>query len=58
VHKPPSKNLTILLAYPMVWTSAKDWQQKLITWDVNEKWFPVVNESVKTGVYKPALQPK
>jgi ribose transport system substrate-binding protein len=43
---------------PIVWTSAKDWQQKLITWDVNEKWFPVVNEFVKTGVYKPALQPK
>ena len=43
---------------PIVWTTAKDWQQKLITWDVNEKWFPVVNDFVKTGVYKPELQPK
>jgi simple sugar transport system substrate-binding protein len=43
---------------PIVWTTAKDWPQKLITWDVNEKWFPVVNEFVKTGVYKPELQPK
>jgi simple sugar transport system substrate-binding protein len=43
---------------PIVWTTAKDWPQKLITWDVNEKWFPVVNEFVKTGKYKPELQPR
>ena len=43
---------------PIVWVNAKDWPQKLITWDVNEKWMPVVNEFVKTGKYKPELQPK
>lgn len=43
---------------PVVWVSQKDWQQKLIPWDVDLSWMPVVNEFVKTGQYKPELKGK
>jgi ABC-type sugar transport system substrate-binding protein len=41
---------------PIVWTTADDWQEKLIPWDVDSSWFPVVDEFVKTGKYKPELK--
>lgn len=41
---------------PIVWCNAKDWSQKLIPWDVDEKWMPVVNEFMGTGRYKPELK--
>lgn len=41
---------------PIVWTTADDWEEKLIPWDVDESWFPVVDEFVKTGKYKPELK--
>jgi len=43
---------------PIVWTSRKDWQQKLIPWGMDPSWFPVVDEFVKTGKYKPELKGK
>jgi ABC-type sugar transport system substrate-binding protein len=43
---------------PVVWVSKKDWQQKLIPWDMDKSWMPVVNEFVKTGQYKPELKGK
>jgi ABC-type sugar transport system substrate-binding protein len=43
---------------PIIWVNAKDWPQKLIPWDVDAKWMPVVNEFVKTGKYKPELKAK
>ncbi len=43
---------------PVVWVSKKDWQQKLIPWDMDTSWMPVVNEFVKTGQYKPELRSK
>ena len=42
--------------FPIVWTSKADWQKKLIPWDVDEKWSPVVDALVKTGQYKPELK--
>jgi ribose transport system substrate-binding protein len=41
---------------PIVWVSKDNWQQKLIPWDVDAAWFPVVDEFVKTGQYKPELK--
>ena len=41
---------------PIVWVSRDNWQQKLIPWDVDASWFPVVDEFVKTGQYKPELK--
>ncbi len=41
---------------PIIWTTKKDWPQKLIPWDVNENWLPVVDEFVKTGKYRPELK--
>jgi len=43
---------------PIIWTDAKNWPQKLIPWDVDMGWMPVVNEFVKTGKYKPELRKK
>ena len=41
---------------PIVWVSRDNWQDKLIPWDVDANWFPVVDEFVKTGQYKPELR--
>jgi simple sugar transport system substrate-binding protein len=41
---------------PIVWVSKDNWQQNLIPWDVDASWFPVVDEFVKTGQYKPELK--
>jgi len=41
---------------PVIWTSKDDWEEKLIPWDVDEDWMPVVDEFVKTGEYKPELK--
>jgi simple sugar transport system substrate-binding protein len=43
---------------PIVWINKSNWQQKLIPWDVDAGWIPVVNEFVKTGNYKPELLKK
>jgi ABC-type sugar transport system substrate-binding protein len=43
---------------PIVWTTKDNWQQKLIPWDMDESWTPVVNEFIKTGQYKPELRKK
>lgn len=43
---------------PIVWTSRKDWQQKLIPWDMDPSWFSVVDEFVKSGQFKPELKGK
>jgi len=43
---------------PIVWTTKDNWQQKLIPWDMDEGWVPVVNEFIKTGQYKPELRKK
>ncbi|NPV54473.1 MAG: sugar ABC transporter substrate-binding protein [Firmicutes bacterium] len=43
---------------PFIWVSAKTWQEKLIPWDMDVSWLPVVKEFVKTGVYKPQLRKK
>lgn len=43
---------------PIVWCSRDDWQEKLIPWGVDEKWFPVVDNFVKTGKYNPNLKKK
>lgn len=43
---------------PVVWVTKDDWQQKLIPWDVDASWVPVVDEFVKTGKYKPELRTK
>lgn len=42
---------------PVVWVTNKDWEEKLITWDVNEDWIPLVDEFVATGEYNAALRP-
>jgi len=42
---------------PVIWVSAKDWQEKYIPWDVDNTWIPVVNEFIKTGGnYNPDLR--
>jgi simple sugar transport system substrate-binding protein len=41
---------------PIVWCDKTNWQQKLIPWDVDLSWMPVVDNFVKTGVYKPDLR--
>jgi ABC-type sugar transport system substrate-binding protein len=41
---------------PIVWCTADNWEELLIPWDVDESWFPVVDEFVKTGKYKPELR--
>ncbi len=41
---------------PIVWVDRSNWEEKLIPWDVDESWFPVVDEFVKTGKYKPELR--
>jgi ABC-type sugar transport system substrate-binding protein len=41
---------------PIVWVDTNNWQEKLIPWDVDESWFPVVDEFVKTGKYRPELR--
>jgi ABC-type sugar transport system substrate-binding protein len=43
---------------PVVWINKDNWQQKLIPWEVDASWFPVVDEFVKTGQYKPELRTK
>jgi len=42
---------------PIVWCTKENWEEKLITWDVNESWVPLVDEFVKTGEYNTALRP-
>jgi ABC-type sugar transport system substrate-binding protein len=41
---------------PVIWISRADWQDNLIPWGVDASWFPVVDEFVKTGQYKPELR--
>ena len=41
---------------PIVWVDKNNWKTKLIPWDVDMGWMPVVDNFVKTGVYKPALR--
>ena len=41
---------------PIVWVNSDNWEELLIPWDVDESWFPVVDEFVKTGKYKPELR--
>jgi ABC-type sugar transport system substrate-binding protein len=41
---------------PIVWVDKSNWQKKLIPWDVDMGWMPVVSEFVKTGQYKPELR--
>jgi len=41
---------------PVIWISKAEWQDKLIPWGVDASWFPVVDEFVKTGQYKPELR--
>jgi ribose transport system substrate-binding protein len=43
---------------PVVWINKDNWQQKLIPWEMDASWFPVVDEFVKTGQYKPELRTK
>ena len=42
---------------PTVWCTQEDWQEKLVPWDVDEGWLPLVEEFVETGEYNPALRP-
>ncbi len=41
---------------PVIWINKDNWQQKLIPWDVDQSWMPVVDEFVKAGQYKPELR--
>jgi ABC-type sugar transport system substrate-binding protein len=41
---------------PVVWVNQQTWEKDLIPWDVDASWLPVVEEFVKTGVYKPELR--
>ncbi len=41
---------------PVVWINKDNWEEKLIPWGVDAAWFPVVDEFVKTGKYKPELR--
>lgn len=41
---------------PVIWISRAEWEDKLIPWGVDATWFPVVDEFVKTGQYKPELR--
>ena len=43
---------------PFAWVSKDNWEEKLIPWDVDESWMPVVEEFVKTGQFKPELVAK
>jgi ribose transport system substrate-binding protein len=45
------------LAYgPYVWTSAEEYMERYIPWDVDESWLPVVDNFVKTGEYDRSLK--
>ena len=41
---------------PIIWINEDNWEENLIPWGVDAAWFPVVDEFVKTGMYKPELQ--
>lgn len=41
---------------PAVWCTQDNWEEKLIPWDVDEDWFPVVDAFIETGKYKPELK--
>lgn len=41
---------------PIVWVSAKTYQNALIPWEMGESWLPVAKDFVKTGVYHPNLR--
>ena len=41
---------------PVVWCTQDNWEEKLIPWDVDEAWFPVVDAFIETGKYKPELR--
>ncbi len=43
---------------PFVWVNRDTWEAKIIPWDVDESWMPVVEEFVKTGEFKPELVAK
>jgi ribose transport system substrate-binding protein len=42
---------------PIAWTTDKNWEEKLITWDVTTDWLPLVREFVTTGEFNENLRP-
>ncbi len=43
---------------PVIWVDKNTWQSKLIPWDMDESWMPVVKEFLKTGEVKLELRKK
>lgn len=43
---------------PLAWCTQDNWEEKLIPWDVDEAWLPLVREFVETGHYNTDLRPK
>ncbi|MFP4562977.1 MAG: sugar ABC transporter substrate-binding protein [Spirochaetia bacterium] len=42
---------------PLAWCTQDNWEERLIPWDVDETWMPLVREFVETGQYNPELRP-
>lgn len=42
---------------PLAWCTQDNWEERLIPWDVDETWMPLVREFVETGQYNPNLRP-
>ena len=41
---------------PIIWINSDNWEENIIPWGVDAAWFPVVDEFVLTGEYKPELR--
>lgn len=41
---------------PIIWIDSDNWEENIIPWGVDAAWFPVVDEFILTGDYKPELQ--
>jgi len=41
---------------PIIWINKDNWEEKLIPWGVDSKWFPVVDKFIETGEYHPELK--
>jgi len=41
---------------PIIWINSDNWEENIIPWGVDAAWFPVVDEFILTGEYKPELQ--
>lgn len=41
---------------PVVWLDDDAWEDNHIPWEIDESWFPVVDEFILTGEYKPELR--